>query len=157
MRLRMVREDTGAPNEGATYAWMAVDETVGCRLAILMMWRSSRRLVCRGHPEPSLHRLRPPQPAKSPHVVYQHGVILLHGNARSHSSVITRQSMKGFGGNFFLPKEERDPPCLLPIVRLVHRSVTSLDFSVPRNPGVSRVTVKRNLTKCLYKMSLCSR
>ncbi|GFU61884.1 uncharacterized protein TNCV_1644571 [Trichonephila clavipes] len=50
----MVREDTGAPSEGATYAWMAVDEAVGCTRAILMMWRSSRRLVCRGHPEPSL-------------------------------------------------------------------------------------------------------
>ncbi|GFS60569.1 uncharacterized protein TNCV_5073501 [Trichonephila clavipes] len=25
----MVREDTGVPNEGATYAWMAADEAVG--------------------------------------------------------------------------------------------------------------------------------
>ncbi|GFS51164.1 uncharacterized protein TNCV_3532641 [Trichonephila clavipes] len=29
-RLRMVREDTGAPNKGATCAWMAADEAVGC-------------------------------------------------------------------------------------------------------------------------------
>ncbi|GFX20134.1 uncharacterized protein TNCV_1436941 [Trichonephila clavipes] len=28
--LRIVREDTGAPNEGSTCAWKAVDETVGC-------------------------------------------------------------------------------------------------------------------------------
>ncbi|GFX54482.1 uncharacterized protein TNCV_1586671 [Trichonephila clavipes] len=29
-RFRMVREDTGAPREGATFAWMAADEAVGC-------------------------------------------------------------------------------------------------------------------------------
>ncbi|GFU27942.1 uncharacterized protein TNCV_3153071 [Trichonephila clavipes] len=46
-RLRMVRENTGAPSEGATCAWMAVDEEVGCTRAYLTMWRSSRRLVCR--------------------------------------------------------------------------------------------------------------
>ncbi|GFU47435.1 sodium-dependent dopamine transporter [Trichonephila clavipes] len=45
-RLRMVREDTGAPSEGATCAWMMADEAVGCTRAFLMMWRSSRRLVC---------------------------------------------------------------------------------------------------------------
>ncbi|GFU71765.1 uncharacterized protein TNCV_130691 [Trichonephila clavipes] len=50
----MVREDTGAPNEGAICAWMAADEAVVCTRAFLMMWRSSRRLVCRGHPEPGL-------------------------------------------------------------------------------------------------------
>ncbi|GFX19836.1 DUF4817 domain-containing protein [Trichonephila clavipes] len=49
-RLCMVREDTGARSEGATCAWMAADETVGCTRAFLMMWRSSRRLVCRGRP-----------------------------------------------------------------------------------------------------------
>ncbi|GFV29682.1 uncharacterized protein TNCV_330481 [Trichonephila clavipes] len=53
-RLRMVQEDTGAPNEGATCAWMAVDEAVGCTRAFLTMWRSSRRLVCRGSPETGL-------------------------------------------------------------------------------------------------------
>ncbi|GFW88258.1 uncharacterized protein TNCV_820151 [Trichonephila clavipes] len=53
-RLRMVREDTGAPNEGATCAWLAADEAIGCTCAFLTMWRSSRRLVCRGHPEPGI-------------------------------------------------------------------------------------------------------
>ncbi|GFX61040.1 uncharacterized protein TNCV_4116912 [Trichonephila clavipes] len=53
-RLRMVRKDTGAPNEGATCAWMAADEVVGCTRAFLTMWRSSRRLVCQGHPESGL-------------------------------------------------------------------------------------------------------
>ncbi|GFV90125.1 uncharacterized protein TNCV_4378411 [Trichonephila clavipes] len=48
----MVREDTGAPSEGATCAWMVVDETVGCTRAFLEMWRSSRRPVCRGRPKP---------------------------------------------------------------------------------------------------------
>ncbi|GFV89098.1 uncharacterized protein TNCV_4912971 [Trichonephila clavipes] len=52
--LRMVREDTGAPHEGATCAWIAANEAVGCKRAFLTMWRSSRRLVCRGHPEPGL-------------------------------------------------------------------------------------------------------
>ncbi|GFU78617.1 uncharacterized protein TNCV_2302281 [Trichonephila clavipes] len=51
-RLRMVQQDTGAPNEGATCAWMAADEAVDCTRAFLTMWRSSRRLVCRGRPEP---------------------------------------------------------------------------------------------------------
>ncbi|GFT00643.1 uncharacterized protein TNCV_141881 [Trichonephila clavipes] len=54
-RHHMVREDTGAPNEGATCAWMVVDEAVGCTGAFLTMWRASRRLVCRGHHEPGLH------------------------------------------------------------------------------------------------------
>ncbi|GFS73320.1 uncharacterized protein TNCV_4712001 [Trichonephila clavipes] len=53
-RLCMVREDTGAPNEGATRAWMAADEAVGCTRAFLTMWQSSRRLVCRGRSEPTL-------------------------------------------------------------------------------------------------------
>ncbi|GFV61372.1 uncharacterized protein TNCV_445881 [Trichonephila clavipes] len=41
-RLCMVREDTGAPSEGAPCAWLAVDEAVGCTCAFLAMWRSSR-------------------------------------------------------------------------------------------------------------------
>ncbi|GFV48794.1 uncharacterized protein TNCV_3705251 [Trichonephila clavipes] len=41
MRLRMVREDTGAPNEGATCTWMAADEAVRCTRAFLTMWRFS--------------------------------------------------------------------------------------------------------------------
>ncbi|GFW75449.1 uncharacterized protein TNCV_4426331 [Trichonephila clavipes] len=53
-RLRMVRENTGAPSEGATCAWMAADEAVGCARAFRMILRSSRRLVCQGHPEPGL-------------------------------------------------------------------------------------------------------
>ncbi|GFV44659.1 uncharacterized protein TNCV_212131 [Trichonephila clavipes] len=36
-RLRMVREDTGTPFEGATCAWMAADEEVGCTCAFLTM------------------------------------------------------------------------------------------------------------------------
>ncbi|GFT70186.1 uncharacterized protein TNCV_3456471 [Trichonephila clavipes] len=55
-RLRMVREDTRAPSKGATYDWMAADEAVGYTRAFLTMWRSSRQLVCRGHPEPR-HRV----------------------------------------------------------------------------------------------------
>ncbi|GFV97511.1 uncharacterized protein TNCV_2040191 [Trichonephila clavipes] len=53
-RLRMVREDTGAPNEGATCTWMTVDEAVVCTHAFLTMWLSSQRLVYRGRPEPGL-------------------------------------------------------------------------------------------------------
>ncbi|GFV34574.1 uncharacterized protein TNCV_1448801 [Trichonephila clavipes] len=53
-RLRMVREDTEAPSEGATCAWIAADEAVGCTRAFLTKWRSSRQLVCRGCPEPGL-------------------------------------------------------------------------------------------------------
>ncbi|GFX93603.1 uncharacterized protein TNCV_1587801 [Trichonephila clavipes] len=34
-RLRRVREYTGAPSEGATCAWMAVNEAVGCRVHFL--------------------------------------------------------------------------------------------------------------------------
>ncbi|GFV25598.1 uncharacterized protein TNCV_1670551 [Trichonephila clavipes] len=52
--LRMVREDTGIPNEGATCVCMADDEAVGFTRAFLTMWRSSQRLVCRGRPEPGL-------------------------------------------------------------------------------------------------------
>ncbi|GFX17454.1 uncharacterized protein TNCV_1494681 [Trichonephila clavipes] len=51
----MVREDTGAPSEGAICAWMAANEAVGCMRAFLKMWLSSRRLVCRGRLEPGLH------------------------------------------------------------------------------------------------------
>ncbi|GFY05983.1 uncharacterized protein TNCV_3862871 [Trichonephila clavipes] len=40
-RLHMVREDTWAPDEGATCAWMAADEVVGCTRAFLTMRRSS--------------------------------------------------------------------------------------------------------------------
>ncbi|GFU75152.1 uncharacterized protein TNCV_2055951 [Trichonephila clavipes] len=53
-RLRMIQEETGAPNENATCAWMPTDEAVGCTRAFLTMWRSSRRLVCRQRPEPGL-------------------------------------------------------------------------------------------------------
>ncbi|GFY02999.1 uncharacterized protein TNCV_980041 [Trichonephila clavipes] len=48
----MVREDTRAPNEGATYAWMTADKVVGCTRAFLTMWWSSRQLVCRKGPKP---------------------------------------------------------------------------------------------------------
>ncbi|GFT78080.1 uncharacterized protein TNCV_2820761 [Trichonephila clavipes] len=40
-RLRMVREDTGKPSEGATCAWIVADEAVGCTRAFLTMWWSS--------------------------------------------------------------------------------------------------------------------
>ncbi|GFX84969.1 uncharacterized protein TNCV_4997991 [Trichonephila clavipes] len=40
--LRMVREDKGAPSEGATCAWMAADGAVRCTRACLTMLRSSR-------------------------------------------------------------------------------------------------------------------
>ncbi|GFX37974.1 DDE_3 domain-containing protein [Trichonephila clavipes] len=50
----MVRENTGAPNEGAICAWMVAYEAVGCTRAFLTMWWSSRRLVCRGRPESGL-------------------------------------------------------------------------------------------------------
>ncbi|GFV70892.1 uncharacterized protein TNCV_3040871 [Trichonephila clavipes] len=52
--LRRVREDTGAPSEGATCAWTAADEAVGCTRAFLTMWWSSRRLVFRICPEPGI-------------------------------------------------------------------------------------------------------
>ncbi|GFU09244.1 uncharacterized protein TNCV_1122431 [Trichonephila clavipes] len=52
--LRMVQEDTGTPSEGATCAWIAVGEAVGCKRAFLTMWQSSRRLVCRGRSKPGL-------------------------------------------------------------------------------------------------------
>ncbi|GFS71106.1 uncharacterized protein TNCV_5049091 [Trichonephila clavipes] len=51
-RLRMVQENTGAPSEGAICAWMVADEAVDCTRAFLPMWQSSRRMVCRGGPEP---------------------------------------------------------------------------------------------------------
>ncbi|GFX90462.1 uncharacterized protein TNCV_2073401 [Trichonephila clavipes] len=50
-RLRMVREDTGVPSGGATCAWIAADEAVGCTRAFLTMWWYFRRLDCRGRPE----------------------------------------------------------------------------------------------------------
>ncbi|GFX30772.1 uncharacterized protein TNCV_1181501 [Trichonephila clavipes] len=50
----MVREDTRIPNEGATCAWMSADKAVGCTRAFLTMSWSSRRLVCRGRPQPGL-------------------------------------------------------------------------------------------------------
>ncbi|GFW50848.1 uncharacterized protein TNCV_3591301 [Trichonephila clavipes] len=50
----MVREDTWVPSEGATCAWMTAEEAVGCTRAFLTMWWTSRRLVCRGHPETGL-------------------------------------------------------------------------------------------------------
>ncbi|GFV30778.1 uncharacterized protein TNCV_3666691 [Trichonephila clavipes] len=53
-RLRMDREDTGAASEGATCAWTAADEAVGCTRAFHTKWRSSQRLVCREHSEPGL-------------------------------------------------------------------------------------------------------
>ncbi|GFT58530.1 uncharacterized protein TNCV_1250121 [Trichonephila clavipes] len=53
-RFRIVREDTGAPNECAICAWITVDEAVGCTRAFLTMWWS-RRLVRRGGPKPGLH------------------------------------------------------------------------------------------------------
>ncbi|GFU53069.1 uncharacterized protein TNCV_3098531 [Trichonephila clavipes] len=53
--LRMVQEDTKVHCESATCAWMAAHEAIGCTLAFLTMWRSSRRLVCRELPEPGLH------------------------------------------------------------------------------------------------------
>ncbi|GFU91730.1 uncharacterized protein TNCV_1795981 [Trichonephila clavipes] len=52
--LRMVREGTGAPSEGATCAWMEVDEVVVSTCAFHTMWQSSQRLVCRGCLEPGL-------------------------------------------------------------------------------------------------------
>ncbi|GFV21525.1 uncharacterized protein TNCV_5121121 [Trichonephila clavipes] len=51
----MVREDKGVPSEGAIFAWMAADEAVGCARAVLPMWWYSRRLACRGRPEPGFH------------------------------------------------------------------------------------------------------
>ncbi|GFV50794.1 uncharacterized protein TNCV_4237491 [Trichonephila clavipes] len=53
-RHRMVQEDTGDPSEGATCAWMMANEAIGCTRAFFTMWWSSRRLVCRGRPEPGL-------------------------------------------------------------------------------------------------------
>ncbi|GFU69593.1 uncharacterized protein TNCV_1351521 [Trichonephila clavipes] len=53
-RLRMVREDTGAPTECATCVWMVVEKAVGFTRAFLTMWWYSRRQVCRGCLEPGL-------------------------------------------------------------------------------------------------------
>ncbi|GFX75248.1 uncharacterized protein TNCV_3042711 [Trichonephila clavipes] len=53
--LRMVLKDTGSLSKGATCTWMAADEAVGYTRALLTMRRSSKRLVCRGCPEPGLH------------------------------------------------------------------------------------------------------
>ncbi|GFY12457.1 uncharacterized protein TNCV_1798791 [Trichonephila clavipes] len=52
-RLRMFREDTGTPNEGANCTWMAANEAVGCTGAFLTMGWSSR-LVCLGRSETGL-------------------------------------------------------------------------------------------------------
>ncbi|GFV27112.1 uncharacterized protein TNCV_4853491 [Trichonephila clavipes] len=52
--LRMVREDTWAPSEGAACVWMAADEAAGCTRGFLTIWWASRRLDCRGRPDPSL-------------------------------------------------------------------------------------------------------
>ncbi|GFW42753.1 hypothetical protein TNCV_473431 [Trichonephila clavipes] len=52
--LRRVPQDTGALSEGATCAWMVSDEAVDCTPAFITMWRSSRGLVCRKCPKPSL-------------------------------------------------------------------------------------------------------
>ncbi|GFX01797.1 uncharacterized protein TNCV_1022001 [Trichonephila clavipes] len=54
-RMCMVLGDTRASSEGATCAWMAADEAVGCTRVFSTMWWSSRRLVCRGRPETGLH------------------------------------------------------------------------------------------------------
>ncbi|GFV80193.1 hypothetical protein TNCV_1477551 [Trichonephila clavipes] len=48
-RIRMVREDTGAPNEGATCVSMAADEVVGCFLRF-------SNLVQSKHPEMLIRR-----------------------------------------------------------------------------------------------------
>ncbi|GFV82039.1 uncharacterized protein TNCV_3152371 [Trichonephila clavipes] len=53
-RLRMVREDTGAPSEGSTFTWIATDDAVSCTRAFRTMWRCFQRLVNRGCPEPDL-------------------------------------------------------------------------------------------------------
>ncbi|GFV37606.1 uncharacterized protein TNCV_4982281 [Trichonephila clavipes] len=52
--LRIVRENTRTPSEGATCAWMAADEAVGSKSAFLTMWLSSQRLVRQGRPKPDL-------------------------------------------------------------------------------------------------------
>ncbi|GFU50829.1 uncharacterized protein TNCV_2495331 [Trichonephila clavipes] len=52
--LRMVRDDTWAPCESTTCAWMEADEAAGSTCIFLAMWRSFQRLVCRGHPAPGL-------------------------------------------------------------------------------------------------------
>ncbi|GFT90385.1 uncharacterized protein TNCV_3011951 [Trichonephila clavipes] len=52
--ISIVQEDTGDPSEGATCAWKAADEAVGCTRAFLRMWRPSRQLVCQGCSEPGL-------------------------------------------------------------------------------------------------------
>ncbi|GFV13299.1 uncharacterized protein TNCV_3656191 [Trichonephila clavipes] len=41
--LRIVREDTSVPSEGANCAWMAEDKAVGCTRAFLTTWWFSRR------------------------------------------------------------------------------------------------------------------
>ncbi|GFV65752.1 uncharacterized protein TNCV_4153881 [Trichonephila clavipes] len=51
MPVLLVRESTGAHREGSICAWMVADEAGGFTRAFLTMWRSSRRLVCRGRPE----------------------------------------------------------------------------------------------------------
>ncbi|GFX49565.1 uncharacterized protein TNCV_4902071 [Trichonephila clavipes] len=46
-RFHIVREDKGAPSEGATYGWMVAVKAVGCSRMFLM--------ICGGHHEPGLH------------------------------------------------------------------------------------------------------
>ncbi|GFT23136.1 uncharacterized protein TNCV_1858661 [Trichonephila clavipes] len=53
--LFMIRKDPVASSEGATSAWMVADDAFGFTRAFLTMWRTSRRLVCGGRPEPGLH------------------------------------------------------------------------------------------------------
>ncbi|GFU71499.1 uncharacterized protein TNCV_1672951 [Trichonephila clavipes] len=53
--LRMVREHTGAYIKGSTCVSIAADDAVVCTRAFLTMLRSSRRLLCRGRLESSLH------------------------------------------------------------------------------------------------------
>ncbi|GFS52448.1 uncharacterized protein TNCV_4851321 [Trichonephila clavipes] len=54
LRLHIVGEDTEALSEGATCAWRAADEAVGCTRTFLTMRWSFRRLFCQGHPVPGL-------------------------------------------------------------------------------------------------------
>ncbi|GFV01642.1 uncharacterized protein TNCV_2962351 [Trichonephila clavipes] len=53
--LHMVREDTGAPSKSSICVWMVADKAFGYTRAFLTMWRSSRRIVSRVRPEPSIH------------------------------------------------------------------------------------------------------
>ncbi|GFT75084.1 uncharacterized protein TNCV_2244631 [Trichonephila clavipes] len=50
----MVREDTGAPNDSGTCAWMAADEAVGCTRALLTMAVFSTTGLLRASSDPDL-------------------------------------------------------------------------------------------------------